>query len=366
MHISDDHVQRWRRHGYTFVDRFLSADEIVSLQAELMVYFPTWHQYATAPHYFSTSPGGGYEVDAPLMGEQLNLVAAHPDLIDFVERALGTRDVILTLSKCWGKYNTGLEDFEQALHTDYMNNSILYPCPADQPEQVTIIIYYVHVDLDLGPTYVIPRDLAENEPLAPYIRPHRHYPGLYKLERPLLAPAGSIFIYDLRTFHRGSAMLRPMGVRFTHHIAYRRADAPWVGYSSWANFGLCEELQFMIEAATPRQREVFGVPAPGHPYWNVETIAGMASRYPRMDLRPYAEAARVPFGVIGSARERMKRMPTPNDLCSRTGVIKRTGYLRQSIEAMRNYYPSMAFYYEKVLDYYEASSASGDNPAGKR
>ena len=47
------------------------------------------------------------------------------------------------------------------------------------------------------------------------------------------------------------------------------------------------ELQHFIERATPRQREVLGFPPPGDPYWNDETLAAVALRYPKMDMRPY-------------------------------------------------------------------------------
>ena len=44
--------------------------------------------------------------------------------------------------------------------------------------------------------------------------------------------------------------------------------------------------------ATPRQREVIGFPAPGHAFWNAETLEGTARRYPKMDMTPYREAFR--------------------------------------------------------------------------
>jgi hypothetical protein len=46
-------------------------------------------------------------------------------------------------------------------------------------------------------------------------------------------------------------------------------------------------MKRFIERATPRQREVLGFPPPGHPYWNPETLAAVATRYPKMDMSPY-------------------------------------------------------------------------------
>jgi hypothetical protein len=362
MRISDEHVNHWRRHGYTVVDRFLSPAELFALQGEVVTVCPTWDDYvadqnSTAPQYYSPGGGyGGYFVSAPATGGQLNLAGAHPDLIDLVERLLGTRDIILTQSQLWGKYNSGKEDFDQSLHADYMNQSILYPSQAGDPEQVTAILYYVDIGLDLGPTYVVSRDLTENVPLVPYIRSRRQYPALYALETPVLVRAGSILLIDLRTFHRGSAITRSRGVRFSHHFAYRRADAHWAGCRYWANDGLTEDWQMLIEAASPRQREMFGVPPPAHPYWNAETVAGMAARYPNMDVRPYAEAAGVSQSLIDAERERMKNLPPTSDITSSTGVGTRIGCIRQSIRAMRAAAPTIAAYYEGILDAYEAAS----------
>jgi hypothetical protein len=40
-----------------------------------------------------------------------------------------------------------------------------------------------------------------------------------------------------------------------------------------------------------RQRDLFGFPRPGDPYWTEETLAGVAARYPGIDLAPYGVAA---------------------------------------------------------------------------
>ena len=38
---------------------------------------------------------------------------------------------------------------------------------------------------------------------------------------------------------------------------------------------------------TPRQRDLFGWPPPGDPYWNDQTLSDVALRYPGIDLSPY-------------------------------------------------------------------------------
>ena len=54
---------------------------------------------------------------------------------------------------------------------------------------------------------------------------------------------------------------------------------------------------------TPRQRDVFGWPPVGDPYWNAQTLDGVGLRYPGLDLSPYAEAAGV---ALAPQTRRMK------------------------------------------------------------
>ena len=39
--------------------------------------------------------------------------------------------------------------------------------------------------------------------------------------------------------------------------------------------------------ATLEERELLGFPAPGDDYWSEETLAGVAARFPSMDMQPY-------------------------------------------------------------------------------
>ena len=44
------------------------------------------------------------------------------------------------------------------------------------------------------------------------------------------------------------------------------------------------------DAAMAMGREVFGIPAPGHEYWNDQTITDVAARWPGWDMAPYRDA----------------------------------------------------------------------------
>jgi hypothetical protein len=61
----------------------------------------------------------------------------------------------------------------------------------------------------------------------------------------------------------------------------------WTGRVGWATHSLNPDWGELIERATPRERSVFGFPAPGDPYWDEQTLADTQARYPRADLTPY-------------------------------------------------------------------------------
>jgi phytanoyl-CoA dioxygenase PhyH len=316
--IEDHHVEHWRRHGYAVLERCLGAAELAAAWADLRTYLPTREQYGVAPWFYGNDPGGGHSRELPFLGDVVNAVAVHPALISFGERALGTRHLSLTQSIVWGKYG-GTDDYEQPLHADYMNHSLLYPRMGKRPEEVLFLLYYSDVDGSLGPTYIVPKEHTRHELLVPYRRSRTEFPDLYRLERPLCLPAGSVLAYDTSIFHRGSRIVAPHGVRVSHHIVYRADWAPWIGYRHWGNHGLSREMQRFIERLSPRQRELLGIPAPGHEFWDAETLVGMAARYAGMDMTPYLDAATVDGEARATACRRVAELRAHDPLD--TGVV---------------------------------------------
>jgi hypothetical protein len=63
---------------------------------------------------------------------------------------------------------------------------------------------------------------------------------------------------------------------------------------SWPGRALDPNMTEVFLRASPRERDLFGWPPPGHEYWNEQTLAGVAARYPGIDLTPYRVASTVP------------------------------------------------------------------------
>jgi len=285
--IGEPHLSELIRQGYTVVHGFLSRSQVAAARRNMLRYFPTARELAAAPQRYAAllEEAEYQQVEFPFVGDVLNNLATEPRIIALVEELLGEREILLSQSAIWAKY-AGTGSFEQPMHSDFEGNTLVYPRDDGPFRQVNMILYYTDVDESMGPTCVVPMGRKE-EPLWPPFRPRAKYPGLYRREKKILTKAGGLLIFSMRTLHRASEMLADHGVRFTHHLVYRSARFAFAGYNQWSRFGEKPQMRRFLEQATPRQREVIGFPAPGHPYWNRQTLAGVARRYPRMDMAPY-------------------------------------------------------------------------------
>jgi hypothetical protein len=289
--ITDRHTQHLLQHGYAIVPNFLAPEEVAAARENMLRYFPTAEELAATPERYGSilEDPEHLQVEFPFAGQALNDVSTHPAIVSFVERMLGTRDVMLSQAAIWAKY-AGTGDFEQGLHLDYQGNTLVVPRDDGAYRQVNMILYYGDVELEMGPTYVVSQEKTRHLPMWPTHRTRKKDPQLYKDERPVLAQAGTLFIFSMRTWHRASNIEADFGVRFSHHLVWRAAEHSFAGYHLWSRMGENPELQRFVERATPRQREVLGFPPPGHAYWNKETVAAVALRYPKMDMSPYTSA----------------------------------------------------------------------------
>jgi len=158
--------------------------------------------------------------------------------------------------------------------------------PADN-DIVGFFLYLSDVTADLGPTKLV-SDTVRG-PLLPdrtHLMPADH-PEMYAAEEAATGSAGSLLAYRSTTYHRGSGIIAPRGVRLTLGFAYGR-PSPWTGYQAFPRLGEEPGLRKAVVAATPRQRALLGFPPPGDPYWTPDTLAAIARRYPGFNPADYA------------------------------------------------------------------------------
>jgi ectoine hydroxylase-related dioxygenase (phytanoyl-CoA dioxygenase family) len=290
--VTDEHVKHWQEHGYVIVENLLSVEELQAARENIAAYLPDWEEYQLTPHRYRSLLGtsGWPKVEFPFVGDGLNRVTTHPELLALARRLLGTDHIILSHSNLRGKY-AGTGDYEQSLHVDYSNNTLVVPKNDAEIYDLPCITYYTDVTVELGPTYIVSqqhtRDLL---PRKDRFLIREGHPETYAKEVPVVLPAGSTVIYSMNTFHRGSAMRATEGVRFSHHMSFLAAGARWAGQMSFQRSGGTPEMDHFLLHATPTERELVGFPPVDDAYWNDETLEGVAIRYPDMDMTPYREA----------------------------------------------------------------------------
>jgi hypothetical protein len=235
----------------------------------------------------------------PFASIELSLLAVCPPLIELAEALLQDQDLRLYSVEAWAKY-TGATDYDQDLHRDYLNHTLLVPTIADRYQQLEMFVFLCDVSEDLGaPRLVQQRHTAELAAIPNFYPRHGGGTGpfvasedskrLYDLEQPAVGPAGTVIAFNLGTLHRGTALTKPRGARYTMHLNYRPAHVEWGQRQGWADRSHTLAWYEFAHHATPRQLSLFGFPPPGHPYWTPQTLTGVQQRYPDLDLTPWRE-----------------------------------------------------------------------------
>lgn len=299
-----DLVGRWRRDGFVVLPRWLTPADMAPALAELGTVLPgvvEFHDDVDPSRNARFRDEFGGITNFPFDSTELCLLAVHPKLIDLAEELLETPDLRAYSIEAWAKY-TGAADYDQDLHRDYLNHTVVVPSPIHPAPQVEMFLYLDDVPAGLGPPAYLPWEVTEGLPALPNWYPRgdggiegdhpgwvseRGRPDLYAREVSAVGPVGTVVAYRIETFHRGTSLTTPRGARYTLHVSLRSAAADWIGRRAWAEAADSAAWADFVAAASPRQLELFGFPAPGHPYWSEETLAGMALRYPGFGPGPW-------------------------------------------------------------------------------
>ena len=280
----------WRRDGLVVLPDYLAGPDLEPAVEDLSWVYPTSEQYHADPsgamnRRFTGDEYGGI-IPFPFPSVPLCNLAVHEKVSTLVEAAFGTDDIRIYASELWAKY-TGAVQYEQAHHRDYLNHTPLAPSKDIRWRGLEMFIWLADVGEDLGPTHLVPLSLTEGLPVLPHDQRRNERPALYEREVSAAGPAGTVVLYGTDTFHRATEMTALKGARFSIHASYRRAENTWTSRHSWGDQSFHPDWQPFVEQATLRQLLLFGFPPPGHPYWNPETVANVATRYPGLDVTPW-------------------------------------------------------------------------------
>jgi hypothetical protein len=305
---SNSLVANWQRDGFVILPGYLSHDQLQPAVAELDLMFPSaeeFHSGANGPANARFKDEFGGIDDFPFKSTELSLLSVHPGLIALAAELLGTDLLRVYSIEAWAKY-TGAADYDQHLHRDYLSQTMVVSSSDLRYQQVEMFLYLSDVPTDLGPPSFVPRRYTQNLPAIPNWFPRRDdvgidedhptwlsqrgSPELYELEVSATGAAGTVVAYANDTFHRGTAMTRSHGARYTIHVNFRPEGVDWISRHPWQKYTNKSPWHAFVARATPEQLALFGFPRPGHPYWTDETIRGVAERYPGLDLSPWSDA----------------------------------------------------------------------------
>jgi hypothetical protein len=284
VRVPDATLDEVRERGFALMEGFLGPDELKAAQQALWLHFPTPEDYFAEPAAHARYADGQFAgvEEYPYRSWDLNRLAFHPDLVDAAERYLGTAELHLYKVELWAKYS-GASNYDQPLHRDYGSHSLVVPRLDGAYQQLTTFIFLSDVtDVD-GPTRIVPYDDGKSVPFTPlYIE----FGALADDEVGAVGPAGSLLVYRTDILHRGSDLTGTGRSRFSLLIDYQARGSTWAGKMAWPKQSPQRWAKLMPRCSV-RERDLFGFPRPGDPYWNSQTLADVARRYPGMDMTPY-------------------------------------------------------------------------------
>lgn len=286
MALSTSQLRDYHERGFLIVENFLDTRTLKAAQAALLLHYPSPTEYfknpATYPHYSESQFSG--LVNFPWASFDLNSVVANVRMIEIAEQILDTEDIRITKGELWAKYQ-GAIDYDQKFHRDFGNHTLLVPRTDHQWKELTTFTYLSDVTKGNGASAIIPREFTDKIPFG-----KRYLENEDDFDKHVVyieAPAGSLVLYSYDVFHRGVEIDKKEGYRFMLLADYARRDAPWIDRHAWPHQGGRVEMKEFMEKINVKQRNLFDIPKPGHPYWNEQTIKDMQLRYPKMDLSPY-------------------------------------------------------------------------------
>ena len=293
--------QQWHSDGWCVLEDVIPAAEIAAAQRALADLFPTpeaVHAARIGGGVGDSETGTGYDVrwDAqkpvfPFESMDLNRLCVHDALIDLAQDLLATEEVRLYQGMASAKYYNGHPDYEQLLHVDYGNHTLVVPRADRGFQHLELFVYLSDVTPERAATRVVSRRLTGDIPVERAYLSLDEYASLYDAEESASGPAGSVLAYRPDVYHRGTSLSEVGGSRFLLHVAFKPVTTDWLGYQAWPQAAEGMAWHRFMRHTNVRQLTVLGFPEPGHPYWNDETLAGVAARYPRLDMTPWRSAA---------------------------------------------------------------------------
>jgi hypothetical protein len=292
--LSPEYRAAWEEDGWCVIPSAIPPDDLQAAQRAVSHLFPSAAEMDSGIVNERTEPWrttfDAKWPEFPYRSRSLSRLPFHDVVLELATSFLGTDDLRLYMSVVTAKYANQSSGYNQLLHADFPNHSILVPQLDERYPQLELFIYLTDVSTANGATRMVSLRKTTDVPIERHTLSYAEYPELYEDPGEASGPAGSIVAYRPDVYHRSVDLTGPGACRIMMHVSYRPADAEWSQYQAWAFKGFSPEWHDFVQASGPRELALLGFPRPGHPYWTEESIVRVNARYPGLDMTPWRAA----------------------------------------------------------------------------
>jgi len=260
-------AERWDTDGWCLVEGLFTPDEVAAAIDEVRSLFPSPDAVATGEVRDFNLSWDSVKPVFPFAGRALNRLAVHDSVIDLAQSLLGTDHVRLYQGTASAKYTGSHDDYEQLLHADFGNHTLVVPRHDVGYQHLLLFIYLSDVTPETAATRIVPLGLTGGIPTERTYLDLAEYADIYAAEVPASGPAGTVLAYRPDVYHRGTALRAPDSARFLLHVAYKPVGTDWAGYHTFPIHGEGTAWHHFVSGATVRQLTVLGFPEPGMTPW---------------------------------------------------------------------------------------------------
>ncbi len=292
--LSAEFKRAWDEDGWCVIPCVIPPEDLRAAQKAVEYLFPTAEEMDSGVVNERTEPWrttfDAKWPEFPYQSRSLSRLAFHPAVLEIAVSFLGTDDLRLYMSTITAKYANQSSGYNQLLHADFPNHSLLVPQIGERYPLLELFIYLSDVSPANGATRMVSLSRTADIPVERHTLSYVDYPDLYDDPGTASGPAGSIVAYRPDVYHRSVDLTGPGVRRIMMHVSYRPADAEWSQYQGWAYKGFSPHWHNFVQASGPAELALLGFPRPGHPYWTEDTIVRVNARYPGLDMTPWRQA----------------------------------------------------------------------------
>ena len=148
--------EQWDRTGWCVLEAIIPEGDLAAAQGDLRRFFPSAAAFAADVDpernlQFRTASDAVLP-KFPFDSDAVNGLVLHDSLVDLAEEFLESRDIRLYQGLLSAKYSDGAPDYEQLLHADYGNHTLVVPRHDVGFQQLEMFVYLSDVSPETAAT----------------------------------------------------------------------------------------------------------------------------------------------------------------------------------------------------------------------